>query len=107
MITDFGVLERYFLSSLQNLDEQVMLYACRCLQKLLSGKGGTGSYNEGTQELLIKRQGIQILKICSVDEMIEIRTSSMEILAHLCSVRRDVHNILIDIDILNVCCSYI
>ena len=55
MITDFGILERYFLSSLQNMDEQVMLYSCRCLQKLLSGKGGTGSYNEGTQELLIKR----------------------------------------------------
>ena len=48
MITDFGILERYFLSSLQNMDEQVMLYSCRCLQKLLSGKGGTGSYNEGT-----------------------------------------------------------
>lgn len=39
--------------------------------------------------------------------MIEIRTSSLEILAHLCSVRRDVHQILIDIDILNVCCSYV
>lgn len=107
MITDFGVLERYFLSSLQNIDEQVMLYSCRCLQKLLSGKGGTGSYNEGTQELLIKRQGIQILKICSIDEMIDIRVSSLDILAHLCQVRRDVHDILVDIGMLKICCEYV
>ena len=39
--------------------------------------------------------------------MIEIRTSSLEILAHLCSVRGDIHQILIDIDIVNVCCGYV
>ena len=39
--------------------------------------------------------------------MIDIRTSSLEILSHLCMVRRDVHEILISIDILNICCSYV
>ena len=107
MITDFGVLERYFLSSLQNIDEQVILSACQCLQKLLSGKGGTGSSNEGTQELLIKRQGIQILKVCCIDEMIDIRISSLEILAQLCVMRRDVQDILIEIGILEICCNYV
>jgi hypothetical protein len=28
MVTDFGAIERYLLSSLQNIDEQVMLHSC-------------------------------------------------------------------------------
>lgn len=28
MVTDFGCIERYLLSSLQNIDENIMLHAC-------------------------------------------------------------------------------
>lgn len=38
--------------------------------------------------------------------MIEIRHSSLDILSGLCAMRRDVHQILIDIDILKICCEY-
>ena len=39
IVTDFGAIERYLLSSLQNIDEQVMLYSCLAIQSLIKGRG--------------------------------------------------------------------
>lgn len=47
LVTDFGAIERYLLCSLQNIDENVMLYACKCIETLIKGRGGTGHYDEG------------------------------------------------------------
>jgi hypothetical protein len=47
LVTDFGSLERYLISSLHNIDENVMLYSCKCIQSLIKGKGGTGVADEG------------------------------------------------------------
>jgi hypothetical protein len=87
LVTDFGAIERYLLSSLQNIDENVMLYSCKCIQSLVKGKQATGVHDEGAQDLLVKRSGIHALKTCAMDEMVEIRHSAMDILAFLSRTR--------------------
>ena len=90
MVTDFGAIERYLLSSLQNIDEQVMLHSCLAIQSLVKGRGGTGVHDEGAQDILVKRSGIHSLKTCAMDEMIEIRKVGLDILCYLCQMRVDV-----------------
>jgi hypothetical protein len=56
---------------------------------LVKGKG-----EEGSQDLLVKRSGIHALKTCAMDEMVEIRKSSLEIIAYMSRTRDDVLQIV-------------
>lgn len=47
IVTDFGAIERYIISSLQNIDEQVMAKTCEVILALVKGPRGTGSHEEG------------------------------------------------------------
>jgi hypothetical protein len=67
-----------------------MLYACKCIQTLIKGRGGTGDHDEGAHDILVKRSGILALKSCTMDDMLEIRKSSLETLAYLSRTRMDV-----------------
>jgi hypothetical protein len=40
VVTDFGALERYLLSSLKNIEEMVMLKASNVIHTLIKGRGG-------------------------------------------------------------------
>lgn len=79
-----------------------MLYSCKCLQALIKGKG-----EEGAQDLLVKRSGIHALKTCAMDEMVEIRRSSLEIIAFMSRTREDVLQIVLKIGLLDLSLTYI
>ena len=107
IVTDFGSIERYLLSSLQNIDENVMLHSCECLQSLVKGRGGSGSHEEGAQDILIKRSGLQALKVCAMDEMLQIRKASLDILGYVCKNRPEAQVILHEIGVVDMCLDYI
>ena len=66
-----------------------MLGACKALLQIVQGKGGTNRSDEGAIDLILKRQGVQILKVCAMDEMPEIRITALQILKAL-TVRTDI-----------------
>ena len=102
IVTDYGAIERFMLSSLQNIDEQVMLSSCNAIDALIRGKD-----ESGVQDVLIKRQGIHALKTCAMDEMIEIRLIGLQMMSYLSSIRPDVQKLINQIGILELCLQYI
>lgn len=61
-----------------------MLSSLVCLKNLIIEQNKYKKQkDDGAQDLLIKRQGVQILKICMIDEMLDIRKTSLEILGYL------------------------
>lgn len=99
LLTDFGALERYLLSHLQSLDEQIMLLSCQCLYEVITGKVDAAS-------LVVKRQGLQILKVCAMDEAKDIRVSSLENVRVLTQNKR-VQAVALEIGLVDVCQSYV
>ena len=83
IVSDDGAIERYILSGLQNPDRQIKLYSCRCLQSLLkvSKNGKSSIYNQRAQEIIVKNYGVHVLKSCVIDQSVEIRKASLDILS--------------------------
>jgi len=58
-ITQYGNVD-LVLACLKNIDEGVMLSACKALQVLLAAE-------EGAQDLFVRHKGIQTLRDCAND----------------------------------------
>ena len=76
-----------------------MLLGCQCLFEVITGKVDAAS-------LVVKRQGLQILKVCAMDEAEEIRVSSLENVRVLTQNKR-VQGLASEIGLVDVCKSYV
>ena len=55
----------------------------------------------------MKKCGVQVLKSCALDEVIDIRKTGLDILSHLCRTRPDAAKIVVEIGVLETCLDYI
>jgi hypothetical protein len=84
IITDFGAVDKYFLSSLTNSD--VVLKTLETIAALLSGDG---QFELSALEILVKKNGILMLQKLSNSNEVEIKKESLKLLSLMTEKQKD------------------